>query len=226
MIYVKSERAGERVMQSTKTFVEKRLKLKVNDEKSAVAPATWRPFLDFGFSVRDGEVKVRLDPKALAAAKARIRRLTARNWRVRMEVRIAALNRFTRGWTACFALADTFSASPTGRPAKGRPPAAAVGGSPVRPFLVALCLADTGRNSVLLDSSVRTSSSGMLGEPPDADPHVRWCGRGRSEPGPYPIPVKAPRASSSTQGATPSGYTRAFARPWSTTAAAKPSEPA
>jgi RNA-directed DNA polymerase len=109
MIYVKSERAGERVMQSTKTFVEKRLKLKVNEEKSAVAPAICRPFLGFGFSVRDGEVKVKLDPKAIAAAKARIRRLTARNWRVRMEVRIAALNRFTRGWTAYFALADTFS---------------------------------------------------------------------------------------------------------------------
>ena len=39
----------------------------------------------------------------------RLRRLTKRSWRVSMEVRIAALNRFTRGWTAYFALADTFS---------------------------------------------------------------------------------------------------------------------
>jgi RNA-directed DNA polymerase len=109
MIYVGSKRAGERVRASTQTFIEKRLKLKVNEAKSAVAPATSRPFLGFGFYVRDGEVKVRIDPKALAAAKAKIRRLTARNWRVSMEVRIAALNRFTRGWTAYFALADTFS---------------------------------------------------------------------------------------------------------------------
>lgn len=109
MIYVRSERAGERVMKSTKAFVEKRLKLKVNEEKSAVAPATARPYLGFGFYARDQEVKVKLDPKARAAAKATIRRLTIRNWRASMEVRIAALNCFSRGWTAYFFLADTFS---------------------------------------------------------------------------------------------------------------------
>ena len=107
MIYAKSKRAAERVMQSTKTFVEKRLKLRVNEAKSAVAPATSRPFLGFGFFIRDGEVKVRLDPKAKVVAKMRLRRLTGRSWRVSMEVRIAALNRFTRGWTGYFALADT-----------------------------------------------------------------------------------------------------------------------
>ncbi len=96
-------------MTSTRVFVEKRLKLRVNAAKSAVAPATSRPFLSFGFFARDGEVKVRLDPKAKVAAKATIRRLTGRNWRVSMRARIAALNRFTRGWTAYFALADTFS---------------------------------------------------------------------------------------------------------------------
>ncbi|OFV84788.1 MAG: group II intron reverse transcriptase/maturase [Acidobacteria bacterium RBG_16_64_8] len=107
MIYTKSERAAERVMASTTTFIEKRLKLHVNEAKSAVAPATGRPFLGFAFLLRDGEVKVRLDPKAKAAAKMRLRRLTGRSWRVSMTVRIAALNRFTRGWTAYFALADT-----------------------------------------------------------------------------------------------------------------------
>jgi RNA-directed DNA polymerase len=109
MIYMKSERAGERVMESTRRFVLKRLKLRVNEEKSAVAPATSRPFLGFAFFMRDKEVKVRLDPKAKTAVKQRLRRLTGRSWRVSMEVRIAALNRFTRGWTAYFALADTFS---------------------------------------------------------------------------------------------------------------------
>ena len=109
MIYVRSERAGERVMESTRRFVEKRLKLRVNEEKSAVAPATSRPFLGFAFFLRDGEVKVRLDPKARAAVKLRLRRLTERSWRVSMAVRIAALNRLTRGWTAYFALADTLS---------------------------------------------------------------------------------------------------------------------
>jgi len=107
MIYVKSERAGERVMKSTRRFVEKRLKLHVNEAKSAVAPATSRPFLGFAFFLQAGEVKVRLDPKARAAAKARVRRLTGRSWRVSMAVRIAALNRFSRGWTGYFSLADT-----------------------------------------------------------------------------------------------------------------------
>ncbi len=109
MIYVQSERAGKRVMQSVRRFVEKKLKLRVNEAKSAVAPATARPFLGFGFMLRAGEVKVRLDPKAKTAVKARLRRLTARSWRVSMEARIAALNRFTRGWTAYFSLADTRS---------------------------------------------------------------------------------------------------------------------
>ena len=107
MIYVKSERAGKRIMVSTKRFVEERLKLRISEAKSAVAPATSRPFLGFAFYVRDGEVKVRLDPKAKQAVKMRLRRLTKRNWRVSMAVRIGALNRFSRGWTAYFALADT-----------------------------------------------------------------------------------------------------------------------
>jgi group II intron reverse transcriptase/maturase len=107
MIYVQSKRAGGRVMESVKKFIEARLKLRVNEAKSAVAPATSRPFLGFAFFARDGEVKVRLDPKAKAAVKQRLRRLTARSWRVSMEVRIAALNRFIRGWVAYFACADT-----------------------------------------------------------------------------------------------------------------------
>ena len=83
------------------------LQLQVNEEKSAVARATTRSFLGFAFFVREGEVTVRLDPKARAAVKMRLRRLTGRSWRVSMTVRIAALNRFSRGWTAYFALADT-----------------------------------------------------------------------------------------------------------------------
>lgn len=107
VIYVGSERAGERVMAGTRRFVEERLKLRVNEAKSVVAPATTRPFLGFMFFRRDQEVKVRLDPKARAAVKARLRRLTARSWRITMTERIIRINRFTRGWTAYFALADT-----------------------------------------------------------------------------------------------------------------------
>ena len=107
MVYVASERAGQRVMESITQYVEQRLKLRVNGDKSAVDRATRRPFLGFAFFTRDGQVKVRLDPKARQRAKERIRKLTARNWGVSMDRRIRELNRFTVGWTNYFALAET-----------------------------------------------------------------------------------------------------------------------
>jgi RNA-directed DNA polymerase len=106
-IYVGSERAGQRVMASTTQFVERRLKLRVNRDKSAVAPARRRTLLGFGFFYRGGEVEVRVDRKARKRAKDRLRRLTSRRWGVSMERRIREINRFTVGWTAYFALADT-----------------------------------------------------------------------------------------------------------------------
>jgi group II intron reverse transcriptase/maturase len=107
MVFVGSERAGQRVMESIAQHVERRLKLRVNRRKSAVAPATKRPFLGFGFFVRDGQVKVRVDLDARKRAKDRLRKLTARSWGVSMERRIRELNRYTVGWTAYFAYADT-----------------------------------------------------------------------------------------------------------------------
>jgi group II intron reverse transcriptase/maturase len=106
-IYVRSERAGQRVMESITQYVEERLKLKVNREKSVVDRATKRTLLGFGFFDRDGEVKVRVDPKARKRAKERLRQLTSRRWGVSMERRIREINRFTVGWTAYFAFADT-----------------------------------------------------------------------------------------------------------------------
>lgn len=109
-IYVASKRAAERVMGSTCEFIERRLKLRVNREKSAVDRATRRTLLGFGFFKRGGEIKVRIDPKAHKQAKDRLRRLSSRSWGISMERRIGAINRFSRGWTAYFALADTPSA--------------------------------------------------------------------------------------------------------------------
>jgi RNA-directed DNA polymerase len=106
-VYVQSGRAGGRVMESVTRYVEQRLKLRVNREKSVVDRATKRPLLGFGFLVRGGEIRVRIDPKARKRAKDRLRQLTARTWGVPMERRIVAINRFTVGWTAYFRLADT-----------------------------------------------------------------------------------------------------------------------
>src|SRR5579863_2129689 len=63
-IYVRSERAGQRVMDSVKQFISRRLKLKVNDSKSAVAPPVTRKFLGFSFTA-GREPKRRIAPKAL-----------------------------------------------------------------------------------------------------------------------------------------------------------------
>jgi RNA-directed DNA polymerase len=107
MVYVRTERAAERVFEGICRFVEGRLKLRVNREKSAVAPATNRSFLGFRFFRRDGGVKVRVDPKARMRAKDRLRRITVRHWGVSMGRRIEAINAFARGWSAYFSLADT-----------------------------------------------------------------------------------------------------------------------
>ena len=107
-IYVHSQRAGERVMASITHYIEQRLKLRVNRQKSAVAPAVERPLLGFQFfRYRDGRIGVTVAPKALKRAQERIRQLTTRNWGVSMERRIKEINRFTVGWTGYFAFADT-----------------------------------------------------------------------------------------------------------------------
>jgi RNA-directed DNA polymerase len=106
-IYVRSKRAADRVMQSTCEFIERRLKLRVSRDKSSVGSAFKATLLGFGFFRRDGEIKVRIDPKARKRAKDRLRKITSRRWGISMERRIREVNRFTVGWTAYFALADT-----------------------------------------------------------------------------------------------------------------------
>jgi len=106
MVYVESKRAGQRVMQSTTRFIEQRLKLRVNAEKSAVAPASTRTFLGFAFYHRGGKVRIGVSREAPKRAKQRLRQLTARTWGVPMERRIHAINRFTVGWTAYYRLAE------------------------------------------------------------------------------------------------------------------------
>ena len=89
-------------------ILEQRLKLRVNRQKSAVAPAVEAD--PSGVSVLPRKRRGRgctVAPKALKRAKDRLRELTSRNWGVSMERRIKEINRFTVGWTAYFALADT-----------------------------------------------------------------------------------------------------------------------
>ena len=107
-IHVKSERAGQRVLDGLVEFIEKRLKLKVNKDKSSVKHAVKATVLGFGFYFRGkGIVGVRVARKALARMRKRLQALTGRSWRISMPERIERLNRYIRGWCSYFAMAET-----------------------------------------------------------------------------------------------------------------------
>jgi RNA-directed DNA polymerase len=96
-IYVRSERAGKRVMESITRFITAKLKLKVNSDKSAVAKPWVRKFLGFSFT-RFGEPRRRIAPKAILRFRGRIRELTKRTRGVSTEQMAEELARYLRGW--------------------------------------------------------------------------------------------------------------------------------
>jgi RNA-directed DNA polymerase len=100
-IYVRSEKAGRRVMASLTRFIEGRLKLQINTAKSAVARPWHRSFL--GFTVKDDPAFRRcIADKAVTRFKDRVRALTRRHRGVSLEKMIADLNPFVRGWAGYF----------------------------------------------------------------------------------------------------------------------------
>jgi RNA-directed DNA polymerase len=106
-VYVRSKRAGERVMETLIGLYAK-LRLRVNTEKSAVAPVFTRQFLGFSFWVAPGRmVKRRVAPKALSAMKERIRAITSRSGGRSMAQVVAMLRGYLVGWLDYFRLADT-----------------------------------------------------------------------------------------------------------------------
>lgn len=107
-IYVRSERAGQRVMESVKRFLSQKLKLKVNEAKSAVAKPQERKFLGFSFLVTPGkEPKRRIAPKAINRFKERVREITRKAKGTRMEQMIQELSRYLRGWRGYFSFCET-----------------------------------------------------------------------------------------------------------------------
>lgn len=104
-IYVASRRAGERVYKSIKSFIDKRLKLKVNEQKSAVGAPSRRKFLGFSFTIGK-EVKLRIAPKTVDRFKERIRKLTRRNLGISLESRLKRLNMYLNGWSGYFGIAQ------------------------------------------------------------------------------------------------------------------------
>ena len=105
-IYVRSERAGQRVMASIARFVTRRLKLKVKETKSAVARPQDRKFLGFSFTY-GAQPKRRIAPKARQRFKQRVRELTRRTRGVSLPVMVNQLAVYLRGWRGYFGFCQT-----------------------------------------------------------------------------------------------------------------------
>jgi RNA-directed DNA polymerase len=105
-IYVRSRRAGERVMAGIEQFLTKRLKLKVNKAKSAVAKPSVRKFLGFSFT-SGREPRRRIAPQALDRFKARVRELTRRTRGQSLAQTVKELSVYLRGWRGYFGFCQT-----------------------------------------------------------------------------------------------------------------------
>ena len=104
VILVKSQRAGERVMASIARFLDKRLKLRVNPDKSRVCRTNNCEFLGFTFR----GTKIYWTDRAFGEFQRRVKRLTGRSWRVSMSYRIQKLNEYLRGWMGYFGISEYY----------------------------------------------------------------------------------------------------------------------
>lgn len=109
VIYVHSHRAACRVKDSISRFTARRLKLKVNEAKSAVSYPWWRQYLGFSFTSTRGNTRVRIHSKSFKRFKKRVHEITGRSrgrslWQVIQE-----LNDYVRGWWAYYCHAETRS---------------------------------------------------------------------------------------------------------------------
>lgn len=105
-IYVKSERAGHRVMESITRFIARKLKLKVNEKKSAVGRPQRLKFLGFSFT-GGKEIRRRIAPQSLERMKERIRGITSRNGGISVEEVAKRLAGYLRGWGRYFGFCQT-----------------------------------------------------------------------------------------------------------------------
>lgn len=106
-IYVRSQRAGERVFESIKSFLKDKLKLKVNETKSAVDRPWRRKFLGFSMYKRKDRVGIRLSPETIKRVKNKLREMTSRSKAKSITDRIKYINAYLGGWIGYYALAET-----------------------------------------------------------------------------------------------------------------------
>jgi group II intron reverse transcriptase/maturase len=106
-IFVGSHRAAERVLSGICQWIEDRLKLRVNKDKSGIRRPSSGQLLGFGFwHGKGGEIRPRISGKSYTRLKYKIRRVTSRSWPMSMGERIAKLSQITRGWINYFGHAD------------------------------------------------------------------------------------------------------------------------
>lgn len=101
-IYVRSQRAGLRVMDSVTRFIETKLRLQINKDKSAVDRPRNRKFLGFSFTGGRSPDRRKIALESIKRFRAKVRSLTRRNSGVSMEARIHKLNNYLRGWKGYF----------------------------------------------------------------------------------------------------------------------------
>lgn len=105
VVLVKSKRAAERVFASLITFIEGKLGLEINREKSAVRPVRELHFLSFRFHA--GKIKV--SEESLAEFKYQLKEMSNRNWSVSMEHRMYRIRQYVKGWMGYFGLSEIYS---------------------------------------------------------------------------------------------------------------------
>ena len=107
IIVVKSEKAANRVMESITKFIEKKLGLKVNAEKSKVARPHQIKYLGFGFYyTKTGIIKPKPHVKSIQKFKRKLKQLTKRSWSISLDKRIVKINQVIRGWINYYRIAD------------------------------------------------------------------------------------------------------------------------
>jgi RNA-directed DNA polymerase len=108
MIFVKSERAAQRVLESVTRWLERHLKLKVNIEKSKIVRGNDSEYLGFIFKNK----RITWSNESFENFKYNIRRLTSRSWGISMDLRLEKLSSYIRGWMGYFALSEYYRPLP------------------------------------------------------------------------------------------------------------------
>lgn len=106
VIFTKSKKSANRVMESITKFIEGKLKLKVNRTKSKVDRPWKIKYLGFSFYQAKGKIEIRVHPKSIARLKDKIRVITSRSNAMSMETRYTKLKQVTRGWANYFKIAN------------------------------------------------------------------------------------------------------------------------